>query len=72
MRVQEGYVHMSSSLLNSQPQSSVATGYTPSKSCPHCHSEIVVWLVQMRNIDDSRDYYRCRQCAAEFTVNRPA
>jgi DNA-directed RNA polymerase subunit M/transcription elongation factor TFIIS len=63
---------MSYSLLNSPPQSRVTNGYTPSKVCPQCHSEIVVWLVQMRNIDDSRDYYRCRECAHEFTVNRPA
>ena len=71
MRVQEGYVHMSSSLLNPQPQNRVAPDYTPLKVCPHCRSEIVVWLVQMRNIDDSRDYYRCRECEYEFTVNRP-
>jgi DNA-directed RNA polymerase subunit M/transcription elongation factor TFIIS len=62
---------MSSSLLNPQPQNRVAPGYTPLKICPQCHSEIVVWLVQMRNIDDSRDYYRCRECGDEFTVNRP-
>ena len=63
---------MSYSLLNPPPQSRVTTGYTPSKVCPQCRSEIVVWLVQMRNIDDSRDYYRCKECAYEFTVNRPA
>ena len=62
---------MSSSLLNPPPQNRVAPGYAPLKICPHCHSDVVVWLVQMRNIDDSRDYYRCRECGYEFTLNRP-
>jgi DNA-directed RNA polymerase subunit M/transcription elongation factor TFIIS len=47
------------------------TRYQP-KRCPDCHSELIVWLVQMRQHDDSRDYYRCKECGNEFTLARPA
>jgi len=43
-----------------------------SKTCPDCHSEMIVWLAQMRQQDESRDYYRCKECGNEFTLDRPA
>jgi hypothetical protein len=33
---------------------------------------MIVWLVQMRQHDESRDYYRCKECGNEFTLERPA
>lgn len=44
----------------------------PLKTCPDCHSEVIVWLVQMRQHDESRDYYRCKECGNEFALERPA
>lgn len=60
---------MSSGLLDPPPRS-VPLNYVPSKVCPRCHSDVIVWLAQMRRIDQERDWYRCKQCGEEFAISR--
>jgi DNA-directed RNA polymerase subunit M/transcription elongation factor TFIIS len=44
--------------------------FARSKACPRCHSDVIVWLAQMRRIDQERDWYRCKKCGEEFAIDR--
>ena len=43
---------------------------SPPRTCPDCESDWIVWLAQLRQLDDSTDYYRCKNCGHEFSRRR--
>ena len=58
-------------ITDAPQQSTHRTTFTQAKRCPRCHGDSVVWLTQMRSLDQEHDWYRCKQCGDEFPIDRP-
>jgi DNA-directed RNA polymerase subunit M/transcription elongation factor TFIIS len=63
-------VNAMSGITDAPQPSTHRTFFTETKRCPECRSDSLVWLTQMRALDQDRDWYRCKACGNEFSIDR--